>query len=113
MQGSKQEKLRAEKRLTSTKKWNKGAPLSKKAKIGGPGVVRGADGKFTGAGASDDSLETVVLPATVEEVNDAGILCVGRVLTAIWQPRARGSASATHFTTHRSIAMQGAAVWRN
>ena len=73
MQGSKQEKLRAEKRLTSTKKWNKGAPLSKKAKSGGPGVVRGANGKFTGAGASDDSLETVVLPATVEEVNDAGM----------------------------------------
>ena len=55
------------------KKWNRGAPLSKKAKTGGPGVVRGANGKFTSVGASDDSLETFPLPSTVEQVNNANM----------------------------------------
>ena len=70
-QGSKKAKRAAEKRLTSNKKWNRGAPLSKKAKTGGPGKVRGANGKFTNV--SDDSLQTVPLPSTVEEVNNASM----------------------------------------
>jgi hypothetical protein len=60
-------------RLTAKKKWNKGAPLSKKSMgVGrGAGTVKGANGKFMRA--SDVGMQTVPLPATVEEINNASM----------------------------------------
>ena len=73
-QGSKREAERAEKRATSTKKWNHGAPLSKKPK--GTGCVRGAGGKWVKADGEqrDPQLPTSVpMPSAVEDISDAGM----------------------------------------
>ena len=73
-QGSKREADRAEKRATSTKKWNHGAPLSKKPK--GTGCVRGAGGKWVKADGEqrDPQLPTTVpMPRAVEDITDAGM----------------------------------------
>ena len=81
-QGSKREAERA----TSTKKWNHGAPLSKKSK--GTGCVRGAGGKWVKADGEqrDPQLPTSVpMPSAVEDITDAG-------MRAMWE--ANGSEGA-------------------
>ena len=73
-QGSKREADRAEKRATSNKKWNHGAPLTKKPK--GTGCVRGAGGKWVKADGEqrDPQLPTTVpMPCAVEDITDAGM----------------------------------------
>ena len=78
----------AEKRAngTSTKKWNHGAPLSKKSK--GLGVHKGENGRFVAAGDKprDPQLPTSVpMPSAVEDITDAG-------MRAMWE--VEGSAEA-------------------
>ena len=72
-QGSKREQERAEKRASGTmKKWNHGAPLSKKVK--GTGCVRGAGGKFVSGESEqhDPQLPTTVPMSSVELLNVRG-----------------------------------------
>ena len=78
----------AEKRAngTSTKKWNHGAPLSKKTK--GTGCVRGACGKWVKADGEqrDPQLPTTVpMPRAVEDITDAG-------MRALWEAEGPGGA---------------------
>ena len=85
-QGSKREADRAEKRATSNKKWNHGAPLTKKPK--GTGCVRGAGGKWVKADGEqrDPQLPTSVpMPRGVEDITDAG-------MRAMWEAEASGGA---------------------
>ena len=78
----------AEKRASgeSTKKWTRGAPLSKKSK--GLGVHKGANGRFVAAGEKprDQELPTSVpMPTHVEDITDPG-------MRAMWE--AEGAAEA-------------------
>ena len=81
-QGSKRKLEMAEKRAngTSTKKWNHGAPLSKKPK--GVGVQIGENGRFVAAGDKprDKSLPTSVpMPSAVEDIADRGMRAILRI----------------------------------
>ena len=76
----------AEKRAngTSTKKWNHGAPLSKKPK--GLGVHKDEKGRFVAAGDKprDKSLPTSVpMPSAVEDIGDRG-------MRAMWEVEGSG-----------------------
>ena len=78
----------AEKRAngTSTKKWNHGAPLSKKSK--GLGQHKGENGRFVAAGDKprDSQLPTSVpMPRAVEDITDAG-------MRAMWEGEGSGEA---------------------
>ena len=88
-QGSKREHERAEKRANGTmKKWNHGAPLSKKSK--GLGVQKGENGRFVSAGEKprDPQLPTSVpMPSAVEDINDLG-------MRAMWEADGAGDAAA-------------------
>ena len=74
-QGSRREQERAAKRAdASAKKWNHGAPLSKKSK--GLGVQQGANGRFVAVGEKprDPALPTSVpMPSAVEDIMDPGM----------------------------------------
>ena len=64
--------LKQQRKENSTKKWNKGAPLSKKAKI--PGIGRGnnpnSHGNKPSKEAAEEQLQTVPLPTDREEIRD-------------------------------------------
>ena len=59
---------------TMTKKWNHGAPLSKKVK--GTGCVRGAGGKFVSVESEQRNPQlptSVTMPTAVEDIRNAGM----------------------------------------
>ena len=87
-QGSKREQDKAAKLASGApiKKWNRGAPLSKKSK--GLGVRQGANGRFEAAGEQprDSQLPTSVpMPSAVEDIRDAG-------MRAMWEAGGSGEA---------------------
>ena len=75
MQGSKRALEMAEKRANGTsKKWNRGAPLSKKSK--GVGKHKGENGRFVAVGDKphDESLPTSVpMPSAVDDITNSGM----------------------------------------
>ena len=82
-QGSKREQQMAEKRASGNlKKWNHGAPLSKKSM--GVGRFKGKGGKFCAADSEqrDPQLpSSVPMPSAVEDINHAG-------MRAMWEQSA-------------------------
>ena len=77
-QGSKRKLEMAEKRAngTSTKKWNAGAPLSKKSKGLGAHKLKGENGRYVANGDKprDESLPTSVpMPSAVDDITNDGM----------------------------------------
>ena len=102
-QGSKRKLEMAEKRAngTSTKKWNAGAPLSKKSK--GLGKHKGENGRFVAVGEKprDASLPTSVpMPSAIDDITDGG-------MRAMWEKD--GSHAAAPATVPVMVSWGGAA----